>query len=67
MSLRSPINQTDCSLLRIGEALGLNTVAVSNECQLHSALDGWRQNPTEMLCECTLEPDRYIELTALLM
>lgn len=53
-------------MLRIGEALGLNTVAVSNESQLHSALDGWRQNPTATLCECTLEPDNYIELTALL-
>jgi len=61
---QNPVNLSDRSLLRIGEALGLNTLTVSNESQLQSALDGWRQNPVTTLCECVLEPDRYIELTA---
>jgi acetolactate synthase-1/2/3 large subunit len=61
---QTPVKLSDRSLLRIGEALGLNTLTVSSESQLQSALDGWRQQPVATLCECLLEPDRYIELTA---
>ena len=61
---QNPVTLSDRSLARIGEALGLNTVTVSGESQLDSALDAWRRNPTATLCECLLEPDQYIELTA---
>ncbi|MGB5718200.1 MAG: thiamine pyrophosphate-dependent enzyme [Gammaproteobacteria bacterium] len=61
---QNPVRLSERSLLRIGEAMGLNAVSASNASQLHSTLDGWRQNPVATLCECPLEPDRYIELTA---
>ncbi|MGB5177541.1 MAG: thiamine pyrophosphate-dependent enzyme [Gammaproteobacteria bacterium] len=61
---QNPVKLSKRSLLRIGEALGLHTLAAGSESQLHSVLDGWRRNPVTTLCECPLEPDRYIELTA---
>lgn len=61
---QNPVRLSSRSLTRIGEALGFNALTVNSANQLDTVLDAWRRNPVATLCECELDPDHYIELTA---
>ncbi len=63
---QKPVELSKRSLVRIGEALGLNTGIIENEAGLAEVLEAWRRDPGPALYECPLNPDNYIELTACL-
>jgi len=63
---QKPVELSKRSLVRIGEALGLNTGIIENEAELVDVLNKWQQDPGPSLYECPLNPDEYIELTGCL-
>jgi len=53
---QKPVELSKRSLVRIGEALGLNTGIIENQAGLVDMLEAWRQDPRPSLYECPLNP-----------